>query len=61
VATFLFLNVNFPHRRNEDGTFDSICARCFITVATENKETDLSNWERTHVCSGLEPKLTFHL
>ena len=53
LATFLFLNVNFPHRHNADGTFDSICASCFVTVATEDNERDLLDWERNHVCSGL--------
>ena len=52
VVTFLFLNANFPHRHNSDGTFDSICARCFITVATENNQADLVEWENAHLCLG---------
>jgi hypothetical protein len=40
----------FLHRKNADGTFDSICSRCFVTVATRFRETDLSRPERDHVC-----------
>ena len=41
---------NFPHRFNEDGSFDSICAECHITVATARSEAALSNYERSHMC-----------
>ena len=41
----------FPHRFNSDGTIDSICSRCFATVATEGKESDLKEAEDAHVCS----------
>ena len=44
----------FPHRHNPDGTFDSICSRCLVTVATERLESDLQGAEGTHVCSDLD-------
>ncbi len=44
----------FPHRRNHDGTFDSICSRCFATVATEGSEAELEKAEESHVCTGLD-------
>lgn len=40
----------FPHRRNPDGSFDSICPKCFRTVATRRHETELAQAERDHVC-----------
>lgn len=44
----------FVHRPNHDGTFDSICPRCFVTIATRFDETDLESNERDHEC---DPKL----
>jgi hypothetical protein len=40
----------FVHRLNRDGTTDSICRYCFVTVFTSTWETDLANAEREHVC-----------
>jgi hypothetical protein len=40
----------FPHRRNRNGTYDSICPRCFHTIATRKTETDLSKDEHRHIC-----------
>lgn len=42
--------VPFPHRKNADGTYDSICRRCFATVATERDLDDLLAQEAGHVC-----------
>jgi len=41
----------FPHRFNSDGTIDSICPGCLITVATTDYEADLAASERLHVCT----------
>ena len=41
---------NFPHRRNWDGTFDSICPSCFVTIATKDSETELAAAEAAHIC-----------
>jgi len=44
----------FPHRANPDGTIDSICSRCYVTIGTANRESDLEVMEAVHVC---EPAL----
>ena len=33
--------LRFPHRRNHDGTYDSICSSCFMTIATREVEAEL--------------------
>lgn len=40
----------FVHRSNRDGTIDSICRECFVTVATCRRESDLEQPERNHTC-----------
>ena len=40
-----------PHRRNRDGTWDSICLTCFATVATTATELDLAEADRVHICA----------
>lgn len=50
--------VPFPHRLNADGTFDSICPKCFHTVATGRPEA-IALIEKQHSCSGLE-ELAIH-
>jgi len=45
---------SFPHRRNPDGTFDSICTECFTTVATEATEAELIYSETAHNCQGFD-------
>lgn len=40
----------FPHRNNEDGTVDSICPHCFLTVAYHKFEFELADMERRHIC-----------
>lgn len=40
----------FRRRRNEDGTFDSICLRCFLTAASAPEESELTSLELKHVC-----------
>jgi hypothetical protein len=41
---------SFPHRANDDGTFDAICPRCFVTVSQQRREADLEQFERDHIC-----------
>ena len=41
---------NFPHRRDRDGLYDSICPRCFATVARSKPEAELEELERSHIC-----------
>lgn len=48
------INTAFPHRRNPDGTFDSICTHCFTTIATTTAEAELEGAERAHTCQGFD-------
>ena len=43
----------FAHRHNPDGSWDSICPRCFFTIATEWAEEKLTFRERDHDCQAL--------
>ncbi len=45
--------VTFRHRRNRDGTCESICKRCYLTVETALREKDLAGAERSHDCAEL--------
>jgi hypothetical protein len=40
----------FTHRRNADGSFDSICSRCLEIAASAQKEQELGSLEWMHVC-----------
>jgi hypothetical protein len=40
----------YPHRRNRDGSFDSICLTCFMTVATAKTEIELAESDAKHIC-----------
>jgi hypothetical protein len=48
----------FVHRKNEDGTFDSICRSCFVTVATARFESELEGEEHDHICDPRDLKRT---
>ena len=41
---------HFVHRANNDGTTDSVCKHCFVTVCTSIWEIVLYEAERKHVC-----------
>jgi hypothetical protein len=43
-------NEEFVHRFNADGTIDSICRQCFVTVATARRESELLSQENDHIC-----------
>jgi hypothetical protein len=40
----------FPHRRNKDGSFDSICLKCFATVASHMTQEELDLLDKDHAC-----------
>jgi hypothetical protein len=40
----------YPHRRNNDGSFDSICLNCFVTHANAETESELLQHDMLHVC-----------
>ena len=42
--------INYPHRRNGDGSYDAICMTCFATVDSQPIEADLAPAEQAHVC-----------
>lgn len=43
-------HTKFAHRVNENGTLDSICRHCFITIGNSTWEADLERLETAHVC-----------
>ncbi len=45
--------VFFPHRHNKDGSFDSICTKCFATIASAQIDAELAVYDRKHVCDPL--------
>jgi hypothetical protein len=44
----------YAHRPNYDGTVDSICKSCYLTVARAYREADLAHLELRHICQPLE-------
>jgi hypothetical protein len=40
----------YAHRKNTDGTFDSICLTCFRTAGSSLTENGLLSHEAHHVC-----------
>ena len=44
-------SLNFQHRTNKDGTCDSICLRCYRTVASTRQEPWLAHEESIHACT----------
>ena len=40
----------FPHRLNEEGSYDSICRACFATVVRGKAKGELAAYEEAHVC-----------
>lgn len=43
-------SIQFVHRANLDGTFDSICPECIATVGTGYSEDSLAALEMVHIC-----------
>ena len=41
----------FAHRQNADGTFDSICLSCYLTVSSALSESELVHGEANHSCT----------
>ena len=46
----IFFASAFAHRHNSDDTWDSICPKCFYTIAMEATEEGLLTHERRHDC-----------
>ena len=52
----------YPHRQNRDGSIDSICPRCFATIASAKNVTELHTCEKQHTCDeAFMPGLTENL
>lgn len=43
----------FARRRNKDSSIDSICTKCFQTIASVAYEDDLAAHEQKHICDPL--------
>jgi hypothetical protein len=43
--------LNFPHRLNPNGFYDSICTTCHLTIASARSEAQLELLEGEHRCS----------
>jgi hypothetical protein len=48
--TVRMVAVEFKRQKNPDGTWDSICLRCFATIASAEQEEELAQSEITHNC-----------
>ena len=44
----------FHHRRNGNGTHDSICCECYLTVASASGELELAEYERAPACDPVQ-------
>lgn len=49
---------SFPHRRNSDGSYDSICPNCYRTIGKGSIE-DLKLLEQQHYCAANELSLRY--
>jgi hypothetical protein len=41
----------YPHKRNKDGSYESVCMNCFQTVGTSQSEEELTELDKAHTCS----------
>ena len=44
------LDSDFIHRLNLDGSWDTICTKCFATVGIAETVDGLAKWESEHTC-----------
>jgi hypothetical protein len=44
-------NRAYQLRKNDDGTYDSICLHCYRTVGTSLSEPLLEHYEANHTCA----------
>jgi hypothetical protein len=42
--------IDYMHWRKFDWSFNSICVRCFATIANAEDEADLAEHELNHIC-----------
>jgi hypothetical protein len=48
------------HKSNGDGTYDSLCLKCFWTAAIGLSEASLADAEIEHVCGRVPALVGFH-
>jgi hypothetical protein len=48
------------HKSNGDGTYDSLCLKCFWTAAFGLSEDGLADAEIEHVCRRVPSLISFH-
>jgi len=58
--TFEISAATDQHRRNIDGTWDSICLACFLTIARADVEANLASQEADHACVGIFGRCSKH-
>src|SRR5277367_612305 len=46
--------ISFARRRNSDTTIDSICTKCYQTIASAHTPGDLQAYEQVHRCDPSE-------
>jgi hypothetical protein len=44
----------FVHRDNEDGTIASFCRKCFMTIASSQRNVDIERAEGYHKCNPIQ-------
>ena len=44
----------FQHRHNRNGSYDSICCTCYLTVACASRESELRLYEHGHTCDPIQ-------
>jgi hypothetical protein len=42
---------SFARRQNRDSSIDSICTKCYQTVASAQSESELAIADQSHVCN----------
>jgi hypothetical protein len=42
--------VSFARRQNHDSSIDSICTKCYQTIASKSSAHDLDPMEQSHMC-----------
>lgn len=52
---------NYARRPNQDGTIDSICNHCFLTIARAFNPSHLKELELRHVCQQMERRQTVRI
>jgi hypothetical protein len=42
--------ISFARRRNHDSSIDSICTKCYQTIASGQDDSSLTNADEGHLC-----------